>query len=54
MLVLETRFRAKSVRMISGKAAEYKLFLIGNEKGYGFGYGLRKRKGKRFLSFVQL
>ena len=31
--VQETRFRGKSVRMISGKAAEYKLFWIGNGKG---------------------
>ena len=27
------RFRGKSVTMISGKAVEYKLFCIGNEKG---------------------
>lgn len=30
-----TRFRGKSVRMISGKAGEYKLFHIGNGKGLG-------------------
>ena len=29
--VQETRFRGMSLRMISGKAAEYKLFWIGNE-----------------------
>ena len=29
------RFRGKSVTMISGKAAKYKLFWIGNKKGLG-------------------
>ena len=29
------RFRGNSVRMISGKAAEYKLFCVENEKGSG-------------------
>ena len=33
--VQENKFRGKSVRMISGKAAEYKLLWIGNEKGLG-------------------
>ena len=33
--VQETRFRGKSVRMISGKAGENKLFHMGNEKGLG-------------------
>ena len=33
--VLETRFRGTSVRMISGKAAEFELFWVGNEKGLG-------------------
>ena len=33
--VQETRSRKKSVRMISEKTAEYKLFWIGNEKGVG-------------------
>ena len=32
-LIQETRFRVKSVRMISGKTLEYKLSWIGNEKG---------------------
>ena len=31
--VLETRFGGTSVRMISGKAVEYNLFWIENEKG---------------------
>ena len=31
----ETRFRGKSVRKISGKAAEYKLFWIENGKDLG-------------------
>ena len=31
--LLETRFRGKSVRIISGKAAQCKLLWIGNEKG---------------------
>ena len=33
--VQETRFRKKSVRIISKKAAEYKLFKIRNEKSLG-------------------
>ena len=32
--VQETRFRGKSVRIVSGKAEEHKLFWIGNEKGF--------------------
>ena len=31
--IQETRWREKSVRMIEGKKARYKLFWIGNEKG---------------------
>ena len=31
--IQETRSREKSVRMIRGKAADYKLFWTGNEKG---------------------
>ena len=30
--LVETRFRRKSVRIISQKAAQYKLLCIGNEK----------------------
>ena len=33
--VQESRFRGKSVRIISGRAAEYKLFWIGDEMGLG-------------------
>ena len=33
--LLETRFREKSVRIISGKSAQYKLFWAGNGKGLG-------------------
>ena len=33
--VQETRFRKKSVRMVSGKAEDYKLFCIGNENCFG-------------------
>ena len=33
--VQDTKFRGKWVRMISGKAAEYKLFWIGNDNGSG-------------------
>ena len=33
--VQETRFRGKSVKMISGNAAQYKLFWIENEMGLG-------------------
>ena len=33
--VQEIRFRGKSVRMISGKVAKYKLFWIGNENVLG-------------------
>ena len=32
--VQETRFRGKSVRIVSWKAEEHKLFWIGNEKGF--------------------
>ena len=31
--LLETTFRGESVRIISEKAAQYKLLWIGNEKG---------------------
>ena len=37
--VQETRFRKNSVRTINGKAARYKFFWIGKEKGSG-GVGL--------------
>ena len=33
--LLETRFREKSVRIISEKSAQYKLLWIGNGKGLG-------------------
>ena len=33
--LLEIRFREKSVRIISGKSAQYKLLWIGNGKGLG-------------------
>ena len=33
--IQETRFKGRSVRMISGKAAEYKLFWIVNGNGLG-------------------
>ena len=33
--VQDITFRRKSVRIMSGKAAEYKLLLIGNEKDLG-------------------
>ena len=33
--LLETRLRGKSMRIISGKTAQYKLLWIGNEKGLG-------------------
>ena len=41
--VQETKFLEKSVRMISRKVAEYKLFRIGNEKGLGVGIFLVKK-----------
>ena len=48
--VQETRFRGKSVRMISGKAGEYKLFHTGNENGLGgVGSFLAKRWEDRLL-----
>ena len=40
--VQETRFSRKSVSMISGKAAEYKPFWIGNEEDLGVGMFLAK------------
>ena len=44
---LENRFRRKSVRMISYRAAEYKLFWIRNEKGLGgAGIFLFNKKGR--------
>ena len=40
--VKETRLRCKLVRMISGKAALYKLFWIKNENGLGVIFLARK------------
>lgn len=43
--VHQTRFRGKSLRMISEKAVNYKLFRIGNEKGLrGLGIFTAKKK----------
>ena len=42
--VQETRFRKNSVRMINEKAAKYRLFWIGKEKGSGgVGFFLDKK-----------
>lgn len=35
VLCTKTRFRKKSIRMISRKIAEYELFWLGNDKGFG-------------------
>ena len=41
--VQDITFRRKSVRIMSGKAAEYKLLLIGNEKDLGVRIFLSKK-----------
>ena len=53
--LLETRFREKSVRIISGKSAQYKLFWTGNGKGLGeVGIFLAKKQVDKVINISRV
>ena len=52
--IKETRFRGKSVRMISGKTSEDMLFWRKNEKGLGVGIFLAKKRVNKVIDISRV